>query len=302
MTLPQPQAGRLGRAAATRADDAVNGVGTTVKRFYEEWSFPGYDDVDTVEMLLEKARAGGYVARLDEEVPKGASVLDAGCGTGQLAILLSLSGRAVTGVDFSFNSLRKGNGFKSRFGLGHVWFAQMDLFNLALKDESFDYVFCNGVLHHTADAYRGFQNLCRLVRPDGYIIVGLYNTYGRVMLKFRQLLFTTTGRQVGFLDSRLRAPSISEEKKRIWYMDQYRNPHEEVFTVDDVLGWFALNGIEYVNALPRIRGRSEAANGGSLFEREDPGCWIGRTMRQVGWIFTRGREGGFFVMIGRRLT
>jgi len=45
--------------------------------------------------------------------------------------------------------------------------------------------FSNGVLHHTANAFGGFQDLCRVLRPDGFIVIGLDNTFGRLLLDLR---------------------------------------------------------------------------------------------------------------------
>src|SRR5215831_20248121 len=56
-----------------------------VKDFYEETPFPNYDDLDSRESLRSKARAGVFARLLDEQVPPGAMVLEAGCGTGQLS-------------------------------------------------------------------------------------------------------------------------------------------------------------------------------------------------------------------------
>lgn len=140
-------------------------VGREVRAFYQECSFPGYEDVETPSDLREKSQRGLYAMLVDEQVPVGVTVLDAGCGTGQLAIFLSLAYRHVVGIDFSYDSLRKAVDFQRKFALSNVRFAQMDLFKLGLREENFDFVFCNGVLHHTADAYGGFQNLCRLVKP-----------------------------------------------------------------------------------------------------------------------------------------
>lgn len=157
----------------------VKEVGQRVRAFYEDCSFPGYEDFDSPFELVEKSRKGVYARALDEQLPLGVRILDAGCGTGQLAIFLSMTNRRVVGIDFSNSSLRKGHNFKQEFDMKDVHFAQMDLFHPGLREESFDYVFCNGVLHHTADAYGGFQVLCRLLKKGGYIVIGLYNTYGR---------------------------------------------------------------------------------------------------------------------------
>lgn len=282
--------------------DAATEVGRKVRRFYEEWSFPGYEDYDTPAELAEKARKGIYARLLDEQLPLGIRVLDAGCGTGQLATFLSLTHRTVLGIDFSGGSLRKGNAFRKRYALGNVQFAQMNLFDLGLREESFDVVCCNGVLHHTADARRGFDLLCRVLKPGGYFVVGLYNTYGRLLLSLRKAVFRVTGSSLRRLDYWMRGDALGEERKKIWFMDQYENPHDTTFSVGDVLRWFEEDGLDFVNAVPKVCLTEEMGPREALFEAHDPGTRLDHALSQLGWIFTRGHEGGFFLMIGRKRT
>lgn len=275
-------------------------VSEKVRAFYETCSFPGYEEVETPQDLVEKAEKGAYARLLGEQIPFGARVLDAGCGTGQLALYLSMVKASVVGIDFSFASLQKGQAFKERFGLHDARFVQMNLFEPALRPESFDYVFSNGVLHHTGDASGGFRGLCALVKPGGFIVIGLYNRYGRLLLDLRRVIFRVTrGRFLG-LDYIMRQRSVGEEKKRIWFLDQYRNPHEDTFTVEDVLGWFAESGIDYVNAVPKLTPFERLVAGERLFEPSPAGSRLEHLLAQLGWIVTKGGEGGFFILIGRK--
>jgi SAM-dependent methyltransferase len=282
-------------SAAPSAED----VSRRVRAFYEDCSFPGYEDVDTPQALAERATRGVYARMLDEQLPLGVRILDAGCGTGQLTLFLSMLGRRVVGIDLSHASLSKGQRFKERFGLG-AHFAQMNLFLPALREDTFDYVFINGVLHHTADAVGGLRSLLRLLKPDGIVVVGLYNTYGRLPLRLRKLVFRFTGNRALWLDGILRAPGLGDDKKRIWFLDQYANPHEQTFTVDDVLAWFRQAGVEYVNSLPPIRVGQGLTAGESLFTPRGPGARIDHLVNQLSWIVSQSREGGFFITIGRK--
>lgn len=275
-------------------------TGKKVRAFYEACSFPGYEGFDSPTELLEKAQRGIYAKLLDEQLPLGVRILDAGCGTGQLAIFLSMMQREVVGIDFSFGSLSKGSNFRKSFDLRHVQFAQMDLFHLALREESFDYVFCNGVLHHTADPDRVFQSLCRLVKPQGYIVLGLYNTYGRLLLDLRRWLFRLTNDKLQWLDFFMRQKSLGSDKKRIWFLDQYKNPHEVKISVGQVLAWFRKNNIAYINSVPKIRLGDRFTANDQLFEPHDPGMALENLFCQLGWALTQGREGGFFVTIGKK--
>lgn len=272
-------------------------VTAKVRAFYEEIGFPGYEGFETAVDLVRKARDGVYARRLDEEIPFGVKVLDAGCGTGQLAVFLSMTHRTVVGVDFSFNSLRQGQAFKRREALPDVHFVQMNLFASCLRPETFDYVFCNGVLHHTGDAFGAFRDLCRVLKPGGLMVIGLYNTYGRLLLDLRRVIFQLTGDRLARLDYFVRRRDAGC-KNRIWFLDQYRNPHETTFSVQDVLAWFAQCGIEYVNSLPQINPGVGAET--AVFSSQPVGTPPDHLLSQLGWIFTGGREGGFFILIGRK--
>ena len=283
-----------------RATPSAGDVGRRVRAFYEGCSFPGYEEFDTPEALAERAGRGVYARLLDEQLPLGVRVLDAGCGTGQLTLFLSMLGRRVVGIDLSHASLTKGQRFKQRFGLG-AHFAQMDLFLPALREATFDYVFTNGVLHHTADASGGFRALLRLLKPGGIIVVGLYNTYGRLLLRMRKLVFRLTGTRALWLDGILRAPRLGDDKKRVWFLDQYANPHEQTFTVDDVLTWFRQAGVEYVNSITTIRVGHRFTTAESLFTPRPCGTRIDHLVAQLLWVVSQSREGGFFITIGRKL-
>ena len=275
-------------------------TGKVVRDFYERNPFPGYEAFETNADLVKKGRQGIYAQLLDDQLPLGVKILDVGCGTGQLSCFLSMTNRLVVGVDFSFPSLQKGQDFKGRGKLANVHFMQADLFRLGFREESFDYVFCNGVLHHTADAAGGFEALYRMTKPGGFLIVGLYNTYGRLFSRLRKWLFRLTRGRGLRLDFFLRQDSLGDEKKRLWWADQYDHPHEDTFTVADVLAWFARHRLEYINAVPQIAPAAHPAEEERLFEPHDPGTRVGHLLSQLGWIFTQGHEGGFFILIGRK--
>lgn len=275
-----------------------------IKDFYNRFPFPGYevDEYYTIGGLYE--RASPYVRAIDEEMPLGARILDIGCGTGQFAALLSARGRDVIGVDLSPNSIKKANRLKERLGLTCVTFLERDLFELDLPREAYDFVFCNGVLHHTADPYRGFQVMVSHAKPGGYVIVGLYNTYGRLPLKVRGVLFRLVNARLDSmltrLDYFLRSRGLSDTQKRVWFEDQYHNPHETVHTVGKVLDWFGKSEVDFVSGIPNPR----------LYGTENAGGYFGPPSRspsqleaflaQLGWIVTTQREGGYFLTIGRK--
>jgi len=281
--------------------DDPRDVTETVKAFYEQTPFPNYDDHDSVRSLIEKSRAGLYARRLDETIPYNTDVLEVGCGTGQLANFLGISWRRVIGADMCLNSLRLGEAFRREHGLTRVRFMQMNLFRPALRPARFDVVLCNGVLHTMSDPYGGFRALAPLLKPGGYFVLGLYNRYGRLATDLRRHLLRAMPGNARWIDPILRQSGLSADKRRAWFADQYRHPHETKHTFDEILRWFDQTGIEFVRGIPAMRPDDNSLEGKSLFEPQPRGTALDRMVAQASEIIAPGQaEGGFFIMIGRK--
>jgi carbamoyltransferase len=280
-------------------DASTDDVTEIVKKFYEKTPFPNYDELDSQRALLEKARAGRFARLLNEQIPYDAPVLEVGCGTGQLTNFLSIAHRTTLGVDVCLNSLRLAQQFKETQGIERASFAQMNLFRPALRQGFFQVVISNGVLHHTSDCRLAFQRVGQLVRPGGFLVVGLYSAFSRQLHYARRTLFRWTGVTSTWLDphfARIRA----EGKREAWFQDQYCHPHESCHTLDEVLGWMAEDGFTFVNSIPKPRGGLELGPHEQLFAPRDPGSAISRFNSQLAHLASGYREGGFFIVIGQR--
>jgi len=271
-----------------------------VKKFYETNPFPNYDDLDSRESLAEKASAGMFANLLDQQLPGGATVLEAGCGTGQLSNFLGIQwNRSVFGSDMCLNSLRLAEDFRSRSDIKNAGFLQMNLFRPAFREEAFEVVICNGVLHHTGDPLGGFKSLSRLVKPSGYIVIGLYNTIGRLFTDMRRFLFKISADKLRFLDDHVRNKNYNEARKRAWFMDQYKHPHESKHSYSEVIQWFETNGFEFLFSVPKID-PGPFDKDEHLFEPHDKGSRFTRFMTEVDMLMRGGVDGGLFIMIGQK--
>ena len=280
---------------------ASDGITQTVKAFYEQNPFPNYEQIESVESLRQKAERGVFSRLLDEQIPYDAKILEVGCGTGQLSNFLGLSGtRFVFGADMCCNSLELGNAFKERNRIQNVAFVQMNLFRPVFKPETFDVVICNGVLHHTADPLGGFQSIQRLVKKGGYILIGLYNRYGRISNDLRRVVFNCFGDRFQFLDPRLRKERLGERRKQSWFMDQYKHPHESKHTMGELLRWFDQAGFQFISGIPKSTAFESFSDQEEIFKAQVRGSWVDRLIVQSSMFLTGGREGGFFLMVGRK--
>jgi SAM-dependent methyltransferase len=280
--------------------EAGSDITETVKAFYEETPFPDYDDFDDLASLARKASEATFPRQLDEQIPAGARIIECGCGTAQLSNFLSIGSRTVFGADMCMNSLGLGKAFADTHGLSRVHFNQMNLFKPCFKPETFDLVISNGVLMVTADPYAAFESIARLVKPGGYILIGLYHTYGRLITDARRQLFRLTGDRFLFLDPNLRNPKLSDAKKRAWFADQYKHPHERKYTIGEGIKWLERGGFEFVKSIPRTKPFQPISLADNLFTPEQPGNFFQRMMVELGMTFRGSREGGFFVVIGRK--
>jgi SAM-dependent methyltransferase len=271
-------------------------VTARVKSFYEENPFPSYEGLEEFGELVNKGSHNPFSAQLLKAIGYNKTVLECGCGTGQLSHFLQLNNNHVLGIDMSLGSLRLAVEHKLRNGLDRSAFAQMNIFDMAIKDNSFDVVISHGVLHHTFDAKRAFAQICRKVKPGGIVMVGLYNSYARIPTWLRSKVIGVLGTNIDYV---VRNRIEDERKADIWVKDQYYNPHETWHSVGEVLGWFKENEIKYLNASPAILGTDgeEAAN---LFDETSPGNSYQRAVTQVSWLGTIAREGALFDVIGRK--
>ena len=275
-------------------------VTTVMQAFYEKTPFPNYDEFDSAEALRLKARRGVFAKLLDEQIKFGSRILEVGCGTGQLSNFLGMTwGRTVVGADACLHSLQLAENFRRENEINGARFLQMNLFRPAFPPESFDFVICNGVLHHTSDPYLGFQSISKLVKRGGYILIGLYNKYSRLATDFRRVWFKLSGDRMQFLDAQIRDRSQNIGRKQAWFQDQYKNPHESKHTFAEVQDWFQKNGFEFMNSIPKCQGE-EFAPDEKLFTPHSPGTSFQHFLVQAGETLVGGRDGGFFISIGKR--
>ncbi|MBF0165607.1 MAG: class I SAM-dependent methyltransferase [Magnetococcales bacterium] len=272
------------------------GVTVRIREFYEKNPFPNYEGQEEFGELVNRGHSNPFQEALLNAVGYNKLVLECGCGTGQLSHYLQLHNNHVLGIDMTLNSLKLAVEHKRRNALPRSAFAQMNLFNLAIRDASFDVVISMGVLHHTFDARGAFRHIVRKARPGGIVIVGLYNYFARVPTWIRSKLIRFLGPKIDFV---VRNRIRDARKADIWIQDQYFNPHETWHSIDEVLDWFKENDLEFLNCSPPILDTTgETAR--DLFGPSDLGSKEQRVMTQLSWLFSIAREGALFVMIGRK--
>jgi len=274
----------------------VDPITGRMKAFYEEFPFPNYDGVQEFGDLVNRGQKNPFGKRLLDAIGYNKLILECGCGTGQMSHFLSLNNNHVLGIDLSLSSLKLAVEHKLRNEVPRAAFAQMNIFELGVKDNTFDVVISSGVLHHTKDARQAFASIVRKVKPGGIVVVGLYNQIARAPTLVRSKLIGFLGPKIDYV---VRNRIRDRNKAEIWIKDQYYNPHETWHSIDEIMGWFRENNVAYLNCDPPIIGT--ANNGKSdMFAMTDSKSKMHRVLTQLSWLTSISSEGALFVLIGQR--
>jgi SAM-dependent methyltransferase len=178
----QERALRATVPALTGIDDALS---LAVRRQYEENPYPRWIKSPPPAQALPLA---AWLRQSFPGMPQrsvgrggGTDLLVAGCGTGRetLELARQIALARVLAVDLSLSSLGYARRKSLELGVENVEFAQADINRLHAIGRTFDLVSSVGVLHHLADPEAGLRELLPLVRPGGFMILGLYSEIGR---------------------------------------------------------------------------------------------------------------------------
>ena len=270
--------------------------------FDNEAPFPNYEDNDDKSSINQKGENNYLANQFKNFIGFNKEILEVGCGTGQLSIYFSIgNNNRVYALDPTLASINLGKEFAKKNKIENIKFVNADIFDDIFNDEIFDFIWTNGVLHHTKDAKLAFDIISKYLKKNGYILVGLYNKYGRVRTLIRRFLYKIFGKSiVMFLDPTLRRIKKGNENQiKSWIRDQYEHPVESLHTIDEVLNWFDDNNIEFINSIPKCGSEEEYEK--PLFDKSSKGTFLSRFFSQISMLFNElGSDGGLFVVIGKK--
>lgn len=207
-------------------------VGNTPQSFFDKWS--KNPDAFYAETLREGSDTQQWILRRNgyahpqawaQRLAVCARVLDAGCGNGRVTALLRQLApleSEVVGIDLVAADVVRRN-FE---GVPNTRFESRDLTQDVSGIGTFDYIYCQEVLHHTADPEKAFRNLCSILRPGGEIAIYVYKlkaparefvddyvrgqivgmSYEKAMEQCRQI--TAFGRALAELGAKVNVPRV----------------------------------------------------------------------------------------------
>ncbi|OME93981.1 MULTISPECIES: class I SAM-dependent methyltransferase [Paenibacillus] len=133
------------------------------KIIYKIWS-PIYDKIFNSNIFLHARK------QIFQEAPfnNTQKILFVGVGTGADLELLNHNDLDITAIDFSPDMLRKA---RAKFKNSRIKFLEMDAQNMAFNDMSFDYVVGSLILSVVPDADKCFQEMGRVLKQEGRIVI-----------------------------------------------------------------------------------------------------------------------------------
>ncbi len=142
-----------------------------------EFSAAFYHEID--ERFLTEARKFmpwkkiPFDALIDFDAIGKQDVLEIGVGCGTHAQLLASHARSFTGIDLTSYAVRCTSARMQLNGL-NARIQQMDAEKMEFADNSFDFIWSWGVIHHSANTRQILQEMNRVLRPGGSATIMVY--------------------------------------------------------------------------------------------------------------------------------
>jgi ubiquinone/menaquinone biosynthesis C-methylase UbiE len=153
----------------------------TVEGFGEEWS--RFDQTGMPENELNEQFARYFAVFPFESLPENAAGFDLGCGSGRWAKVMAGKVGHLHCIDASAEALAVAK--KNLAQAANVEFHHATVAEIPLADDSMDFGYSLGVLHHIPDTAEGIRSCVRKIKRGAPFLVYLYYAFDNRPAWFR---------------------------------------------------------------------------------------------------------------------
>lgn len=186
--------------------------------------------------------------RFLNQITNDKMLYDIGCGTGfwlDAYTQFGIKKTNIVGVDIAPKNIAdiKAKGFAAQVG---------NVLDLDLPDHVADFTISNGVIHHTANPAKAFQELVRITKPGGKIYLGVYNKWNpyyyivhRAMYPLRSYYWNRNKNIINYIlpickpimqlfSQIIFRESLDDATAKSIFMDQVMTPRADLFSKKDL--------------------------------------------------------------------
>src|SRR5579871_1989929 len=168
---------------------------TVTSGFGREWSTFTQGEA-ALEQVERERLFGEYFAIFPwSELPVDAEGLDAGCGSGRWAFLVAPRVGRLHALDASREALDVARA--NLAGMGNVTFHHASVSEIPLADNSLDFAYSLGVLHHVPDTLGAIRHIRSKLKPDAAFLIYLYYALDNRPAWFRAIWWLTNLARMG---------------------------------------------------------------------------------------------------------
>ena len=160
---------------------------------YEAFSY--YYDI-----MMQDVPSHKWISKTKQYLPQGSMILDVGCGTGTISILLAKEGYHVTGIDLSEEMLSLAYEKTLTEGLG-IHYVQQDMSRLegfSDFDGAVIYVDSLNYLKNDREVFQTFRHLYESIKEGGILIFDVHSLF-KVTEIFQDYLFADTNPDLTYI-------------------------------------------------------------------------------------------------------
>lgn len=196
--------------------------------------------------------------KLPTSIFKNKEVLDLGSGTGINSSCFAIWGAKLTLVEYDKFSYSFSKNFYQKTLKKKATFINSDIFLFKTK-KKFDFVHCNGVLHHTSNTKLGIKMISGFLKKGGFFIFCNSNTSGYFQRHLQRFTLFKISKnnddiykysKILFSENIRRAKKFGQRSTDSIIYDNYLNPKIDTRSYDEILKLFKKNKLNLYSSHP----------------------------------------------------